>query len=913
MARVAFAELSCVCLTAVVLVAGCTLEAPVVGRACAAHADCGDEAAFYCELEVEPHVCLPQPSGVPALPNHAPIVESALILVPTEALEADASPVSGRFRARDPDGDGTSFRAETIVSELGTLVLEADGRYTFTLAEPQPTTDTSGRFQFEVLDDRQPPAVTQAAALAYVVTQPPSSQVRLWRGQDTERFDVAGGWQPEGVPDAATTVLIGPAEPGPLQLAPGASHEVNGWLSFAAAQVSLGSADDPATLIVRGTRLLSGAPLAHGTVQVASAQGFGTEVTLAGELPSLVVETDVLLEGPVHARGDVILRRAKGPLQIRSLVVDGALTQEGEVALWMISPSAVLSVAGDVRLTGGPSRFESGLLVVGGDLDVTHPSSTAGLRWRALFSGAGTAPGEDQRVRLAAPSAFRFLDAVIGREARVRFDSDAHIDGALSVLGGLGVKEGHTVEVDTVILRPSMSVLPGPSGELRARRCFIGARVEVPGFVTCDAVIEPAPEPVIDAGVAPPDEVDAGPANECPEGWMEYGNDLVEHSVLVASADPPLPASGALQVDGARFGESTVVLRTGALTLASTGTATFLPSGVDGHDEVSLDVVRDTGAGDIVTAACADVWAVDTLEMNVLVGSLWDDPASWSLGRLPSSADSVFVPASEQPHTAAAGGPALHVFDLWIATGGVLDTNGRTLRATRRLVVGGELRTGSGVAEVAGGGEVAGRVERLGCVEGMVSLLGDLRLEALLTSSSAAPGEPCGFDLGHHRLTVKGDAQLDAPLELRMQTRPATVVIEGRLQAPELTGVLQKGELQLRADVDVASWSVAAGLGHQVWVMSPTLATMPTIDYGGWLLITASELRLDDGGEVIGDTPLVFERGGSVGLLTSYRTLDVGAGQLAVDTLQVTPLFATGTPERWQVSACTMGDAEICP
>ena len=55
----------------------------------------------------------------------------------------------------------------------------------------------------------------------------------------------------------------------------------------------------------------------------------------------------------------------------------------------MSSPSAVLSVAGDAILTGGPTRFESGLLVVGGDLEVSHPASTAGPRWR----GSGCSPG----------------------------------------------------------------------------------------------------------------------------------------------------------------------------------------------------------------------------------------------------------------------------------------------------------------------------------------------------------------------------------------------------------------------------------------------------------------------------------------------------------------------------------------
>lgn len=908
MRRVAFVGL------APLLFGACELEPPVIGRACASDADCGDGSAFYCQLEVGPHVCVPLPSGVPPLPNHAPVVESALVVVAKGVPGEPPSPVSGVFRARDPDGDGVRFGAATLEGALGTLVLDQDGGYTFTPAEPMPDGDASEALAFEVRDDRDPAAVRQARALVYVVAQPPSAGLKLWRGESSAAFDDAGAWQPAGAPDAFATALVGPGAGGPLRLEDGASRELNGWLSSSSAEIALGSEANPATLLVRGTRVISGAALAYGTVRLAPAQGFGTEVLVAGELPSLVVETDVDLAAPVHARGDLTLALAKQALEVGSLVVDGALRQEGGAALSMTSPDAVLVVGGTLTLAGERSRLEDGLLVLAGDLDVTAEAATAGPDLRALFNGDGRASEEPQAVRLAAPERFRFLDVVVGRTAAVRFASSVFVDGALSVLGAFGVAERAVVEVDTLILRPSMEALGGPHGELRARRCFVGARVDQPAFVRCDATLSEPPAPEADAGVVVPVEPDAGPAEECPPRWLENANDLFEHSLVVVSADPPLPSSDALAVEAAAIDETTVVLRTGELTIGEGGAATFVPSGVAGHDEVSLSVLRDFGGGAVVaTEACGDVYALDTAPMNVLVGALWDDPASWSFGRVPTSTDMVFVPPGEVPRIAAPGDAPLFAGDLWVASGALLDTGGRDVHVGRRLVVGGELRTGEGTANVGAGGELAGRIERLSCRDGIATLVGDLHVGALTSTTDAPVETPCGFDLKEHRLTVAGDAVLSAPLELRMQTRPATMVVQGRLEAPALLGVLEKGELQLRGQVDVASWDVVASENHQLWIMSTGPVSMPTIDYDGWLLVTASDTRTDDAGEVIGDTPLVIRAGGHVGLLTSYRTIDVVEGELNVDTLQWTPLFGTATPDNWRVGACASGTVDICP
>src|SRR5687767_7866274 len=60
--------------------ASCTIAPSASGRPCANDGDCG--GGHYCQLEVEPNVCLPGALGLPALPNFPPLIERAVVIVP---------------------------------------------------------------------------------------------------------------------------------------------------------------------------------------------------------------------------------------------------------------------------------------------------------------------------------------------------------------------------------------------------------------------------------------------------------------------------------------------------------------------------------------------------------------------------------------------------------------------------------------------------------------------------------------------------------------------------------------------------------------------------------------------------------------------------------------------------------------
>src|SRR5688572_3140404 len=117
--------------------AACTPGIAITGSPCTSDADCvgrSDEAAHFCQVDVEPHVCLfGDGPGVPPRVNRAPSLETAFAVV----VVGDQDGVAGQLGTFDPDGDPVRVLADATIPipltigdiQYGTLRVDSDGSY----------------------------------------------------------------------------------------------------------------------------------------------------------------------------------------------------------------------------------------------------------------------------------------------------------------------------------------------------------------------------------------------------------------------------------------------------------------------------------------------------------------------------------------------------------------------------------------------------------------------------------------------------------------------------------------------------------------------------------------------------------------------------------------------------------------
>jgi hypothetical protein len=540
-----------------------------------------------------------------------------------------------------------------------------------------------------------------------------------------------------------------------------------------------------------------------------------------------------------------------------------------------------------------PSSFTAATIFSGGDVALGARTSGADVTLVMFDPSAGTSPNLLHDVAAGDVALFRFLDAHVLPNAGARFTKNAAIGGQLVVAGALAVDGGVEVDVDTLILRPAFIGVDGKNGQgtVRAHQCEIAQRVVQPSWVSCDAEVAPPAEPG-DAGVIVEPPPNAPPPKTC-SMTDDTTPDLVTHGLVVAVAGGA-PVADKLESDGDSFVAENVAMRGGSLQLAADGTFTFAPSTFDGDESADLSIASQGTE----LQGCVDVRVTTSDDKDTLIGVSWDDPASWSLGRVPGPGDDVLIPAlaGGVAHVAAPSGPDLDAHNLFVESGALLDLSGRTLRATASVLAGGAISDGT--VALSDGSTFAGRVPKLSCT-------GDVGAESAAHLDGITSSTSCTFDVGPHHLVVAGDVDPGAEFSLAMTKPRATLTIGGALIAPELDGTLLAGEIDVAGQMEVASWHVAADLAHRIYLTSDSAIDIGGIDYGGFV------------NALFGTGDLKVTNGGHVGELIDLRNIAVTGTPFVIDTLFVTSSFATTTPTLVQVGTClgppSPSTSTLCP
>ena len=316
-------------------------------------------------------------------------------------------------------------------------------------------------------------AVGSVAATATIDVLAAPALTRTWIGGDVAApADWMNGanWSPGGTPAPGDTVVV-PVTANPPAL----------WIDATVASLAVATGASlhvERTLTVTGDA--SGSMTGPGTVRLA-----GTEAAVAGDFPSLLVESTARAAGDVRTAGPLVVSgggrfRPSG----RTIAVGGDLSVTGGGTLVMNTPGDSVSVGGSVLFSGGDSRdvLTSGVLVVRGDfqakgIDAFHADSTlrvvlAGDKAPQLVTmdapGSGAQHFGDVVVANATTAGVRFTGVwIVGtlrddrsRPARAMFDSGVNVvEGGVSLVvtgGEVGGAGALTVLGD--IEAPSSSV-----------------------------------------------------------------------------------------------------------------------------------------------------------------------------------------------------------------------------------------------------------------------------------------------------------------------------------------------------------------------------------------------------------------------------------------------------------------------
>jgi uncharacterized protein YjdB len=201
-------------------------------------------------------------------------------------------------------------------------------------------------------------SVDAVAATATIDVLAAPALSRTWIGGDVAApSDWMNGanWSPSGTPAPGDTVVVPVTASAPAL-----------WVDATVASLAVASGASlhvDRTLTVTGDA--SGSMTGPGSVRLA-----GTDAAVAGDFPSLLVESSARAVGDVRTAGQLLVSgggrfRPFG----RTITVGGSLTVTGGGTLVMDTPGDSVAIEGSVLFSGGDSRnaLTTGVLVVRGD------------------------------------------------------------------------------------------------------------------------------------------------------------------------------------------------------------------------------------------------------------------------------------------------------------------------------------------------------------------------------------------------------------------------------------------------------------------------------------------------------------------------------------------------------------------
>jgi hypothetical protein len=765
--------------------ASCELPEIVTGRECVSTRQCECAAppcerpgAHYCELEIEDPICVPLPRAIEPLPDQPTIVQSGLIVALADQR------VDGQLVALDPDpeaslGDRDSFvfdEVELTQLDVGTLVLQADGSYSFQSAAPQVIT----RAQFQVTvrevqtDDQadqgvNPPESSVDVFVAVVPRDP--DLVHIWNGSQSDEFLEGQNWDPLAPPSAVDSMFINYEAP-TMPDSPDVDHEV------ASAYVNNAATSTTRSLTVDGPDLFAAGLLALDV----RAPDVGLAQAVGGDFVNLFVDV-ATLAAPIRVEEN--LQVGPGGLELLASVASvwGDLVTEGLVRF----QDGLVIVEGATVLRGPVSG--PGELRVLGDVDAGR-ESLRDVHLRVQPALATLAPPTGEVVSLRSQ---RFGEVTVDRGAVARFQQDAVVD-RLVMAGEVSVATDANLLVDFVQVRPSF-VAANESGGIFAKDCDIAERVVQPAYLHCPgdpldggppdldtdagapapdagAPVDAGPPPDVDpdpdpdaglpddAGAPDPDAgpppvdagQDAGPVPVVPPGCAPLANQsklLLTDRIIVGvddSASFDLPFAAEVQSVEPVFFDVTGAV----VSVSSDGTGTITSGAAAANREFPLTLNLVAGAQ---VDACVLVDVVGPAGVKTVVNPFSNitQPNDFSPVGAPGVADRVFVPSG----TTLTIGTPVTIGGIIIADEGVVAVQATgQLAIADVLAVGGEL-TGAQVfvSQFQATTVSGGPIEELNC-DGAAQLDGSLHVTGNLRG---ALGDNCDLLFGAHRATVDGD------------------------------------------------------------------------------------------------------------------------------------------------------------
>jgi hypothetical protein len=373
---------------------------------------------------------------------------------------------------------------------------------------------------------------------------------------------------------------------------------------------------------------------------------------------------------------------------------------------------------------------------------------------------------------------------------------------------------------------------------------------------------------------ATPDAQPAGPIEPCVAAGMR-SSELI-HALIAAEAGGP-PVSDAVLATPrvTAFVPTAFDDAPGRLDLAADGSFTFTPGSLAGVFEAG--VVLQTLDGD--KPGCVQVQVVDATSPGVktLVGDEWTDPAGWSPPGLPGPAEVAWIPAGD--HTVAS---PVTVGSLRIATGASVMAAGGDVAITADAHVAGAYQ---GELLVAASVALGGRIGQLGCAGAMTA-----DAPVVAAQLDAAIGGACQLDLGFHRITVAGDANLGTNTALVMTAPNAVLDVGGGFTAAGLVGALSDGSVIIGGDVAVSFAGAPPPPGHD-WVLRGAGAQNVAAPALGSVAL-------------IGVADVNFATASTITILVSARPTHALGGVVSPQTLLVLPGFSTTTPDALCPAVC---------
>jgi len=368
-------------------------------------------------------------------------------------------------------------------------------------------------------------------------------------------------------------------------------------------------------------------------------------------------------------------------------------------------------------------------------------------------------------------------------------------------------------------------------------------------------------------------------------GWVVLEGYRGATVTVTPSAETIATISGTAQLTvEARDAASVLITDSIAYTWSSSDSSVAVP------DASGLVTAIANGAATITAAAPGGASGQATITVAAVPATAvwqggdgggasdWSNPSNWIPAGVPTSTDTVYVPAtSDQPLLTA----NVTVGALTIAGGGDLNTNGFTIIVNGSVDAGNTI-SGTGVLLMAGlGGTLQGSVSNL-AVQAPVTLVGRTVVGGYLTLEDT-------LDINGQVLTVGGKfaVPLGTPGVLLMQQAADTVVVSGDadfVSTPNTTGALTAGVLLVGGNFyqnyNVSPANFAASGTHKVVLNGAGVQTLQM--NGGAAEAHFQELEIAN---TSGDSVIIL--GGNVYVLgdltVSTSVTVVGEGSVTVE------------------------------